>query len=348
MSRSEPEDDVQTEEGGENIDVLNWISEYWKSSERRLDRRFYISYAILSTVIMDYAIGLKYMKEKIHSWSIISLYYSMVHSLRLMLFNTLGDFPRYHDTMIKFLKGQTDWEWPKASWLRKWREYDPDGLDEINRQWGSSRDMRLTSVQFIEGLKALGFDPSIETRIGRYGEILEKTKQIRNLVNYEGLIMAHESLHHYLGPCIREGTRLLGLLTSKMAEDSVKSFILFVENEGISYEQRSSWVSFLLVIGDKNYGLYRLLEILDNVYGIGDHVVSKVKEIIQPIYKLNDRYRIDEKGAKRFFSNVEYSVFKGKRGMIGRFMGTIKDLLHTDIDGWNIGLNDSKIDDLCS
>src|SRR5258708_25963353 len=77
-------------------------NEYWSQGPDQTSQRLYVAFCELASAALDYSEGVKTRFEiesndERSNWASTALYYSIVHSARLLVFLPIGDFPTRHD-----------------------------------------------------------------------------------------------------------------------------------------------------------------------------------------------------------------------------------------------------------
>jgi len=228
---------------------VDTLREFWESSERRIDQKFYTAYSIFSSAILDYAVARDLERRSVYSWSIVAYYYSMLHSMRLLCFIALGDFPIGHGDIIELFRDANRWHWPRHSWLRS--------KIELSGKFRGER-FYLTVGDLALGLERSGLSFS-EREIASLGDIMEIAKVIRESVNYEGLLIVHQFWHYYLTSELEEAVSYMQKASKMFLEKAVRSFLTFIQGSGCPGNLRGEkWVSFLLFEGDGEKGRWSL------------------------------------------------------------------------------------------
>jgi hypothetical protein len=93
---------------------------YWSGSEVREAQYIYVAFCELASAVLDYCEGTT-MRQPLspdsytrQNWGGTILYYSLVHTARLLVFLSCGDFPTRHDSLLKCFNPlekpvSTDW-----------------------------------------------------------------------------------------------------------------------------------------------------------------------------------------------------------------------------------------------
>lgn len=323
-----------------SIPCVDIIDDFWRSSDERLDQKFYAVYSIFSSAILDYAVARHLQRRKIYDWSIAAYYYSILHSTRLLSFIAIGDFPKSHGEMISFLtEGTWIWERGRGWW---WKIASESGDEDELRRSTRGR-FCITTGCLASRLEKYGLCLS-EERIRHLGEVLEEAKKIRESVNYEGLLIIHQFWHYVLNPQIERAVDLMQRTSRSFLEQyAVRAFLAFVDPSRQEEKHRGKkWISFLLFEGreeeirnnvsvwtigpDMNYGMNRLTGILNEKYEVEDSIRREVSEFLEPIFDLGRRYEIREGDAREVFKNISLSVFEGKRALIQNFENHVVSL----------------------
>ena len=173
---------------------------YWSGSEAREAQYIYVAFCELASAILDYCEGTT-MRQPLspdsHSWERKGytrqnwggtiLYYSLVHTARLLVFLSCGDFPTSHNSLLKCFNPL---EKPVSTdWLKKFLSVDDDNTKQSCK-----------NVSFGELVEYWSSRPNanrdvVSEYLAHLGKLLAQAKNLRNDNNYEALLIAHEYRH---------------------------------------------------------------------------------------------------------------------------------------------------------
>lgn len=169
--------------------------QYWRITRQRLAQRFYIALCLLVASVQDGFLGSRERRGGNLNWSATISYYSLVHTGRLLLFLSVGDFPRSHDRLKRFLEGRSQ-ETASAG------RYPFDWLMRFSRESGAvfarpedegPLGWHLFPIVSEYLYELMG--PDAPQRLERLGQVFVRAKGLRNDANYEALLIAHEQQH---------------------------------------------------------------------------------------------------------------------------------------------------------
>lgn len=173
---------------------------YWSGSVEREAQYLYVAFCELASAVFDYCEGVTMQSALAHelyrwerkgdtrqNWSGTVLYYSLVHTARLLVFLACGDFPTRHSSLGDCFNSERD---PvRTAWLRGFLK---DGGDHSNQV--------STTVSFAELFEYWSSYRTadrqvVRNNIAHFGKLLAQAKELRNDNNYEALLIAHEYRH---------------------------------------------------------------------------------------------------------------------------------------------------------
>lgn len=158
------------------------IHTYWQESNKRISQHWYISFCLMMSALQDYLTGLFLYEKDNLNWATTCFYYSMVHAGRLVSFCITGTYPTQHLHLRKLYDNQS----VSLNWLN---------------QFIKNRTIQDTTVNdFLQGasefLETLGDSDQTSKKLKTFSEQLCSLGELRNDVNYESLIIAHEKYHN--------------------------------------------------------------------------------------------------------------------------------------------------------
>ncbi len=163
---------------------------YWKQDDEKINQRLYVTLCLYQSACSDFATSLDLNKDKRYSWAVISSYYSIMHSLRTIIFMVIGDFPMEHSALNKIFYDEQDTPTINHYLGRSWLKNFDSNFQEIGRNLNYFNRNHLAEHysrkhQFTDSDK----------HFSNISKLLNLTKKIRNDSNYEALIIAHEKKH---------------------------------------------------------------------------------------------------------------------------------------------------------
>lgn len=321
--------------------------QFW-SGERRADQMFYVAFCILSTALTDYAAARELEESRKYDWAIVAYYYAMVHSARLLCFVTVGDFPKRHDSLYRLFKEPTE-EVGGDSWLKSLLEdfLEAERADKSNECTNESSSVRnrgeneyqqimrnlgstqMTHADVVEGLEGMGFE-NPEESVRFLGDLLMWGKKLREKVNYEGLLAAHQRSHRYMTRRFREGARLMRSAASEAIQLAVDGFCKFVERSDHRGLRRGEWWVNFLLLEKTEWGYWRqgLNYLKDSLREkVQDpEILDEAMSFLEPINQLGRSLRMDPGMAREVFNNISYDIFGVKRGIMKLFSKYVRCL----------------------
>lgn len=177
------------------ITPLELPNSYWFSQRQHQSQRLYVAFCEFASAVLDFAEGAEIIRQSKTSdlrlnWSSTILYYSLVHSSRLLIFIPFGDFPTAHASLSSC--------------------FDPEMRDPVVTNWltgfvesgFSHSHTRFSDRVSFEKLVACWAKYVPETEASEMfsslGRTLAAAKALRTENNYEALLIAHEYEHRYL------------------------------------------------------------------------------------------------------------------------------------------------------
>ncbi|MDI6892284.1 MAG: hypothetical protein QMD08_04750 [Actinomycetota bacterium] len=241
-----------------------------------------------------------------------------------------GDFPIRHDVLAKLFKGGTC---RGRAWLRDFLRHS-----QVERVNVGETDFGLEDV--VSALPSEA-PAGMEQKFRRWGEILDKARELRNDSNYEGLIIAHEHAHMR----VTEDFRNLALVLKKAAEEILPEVIIIFRNFIDRHGRRDYWYAFLNY-QERGEGLYYLEDTLRykllgraNMHwspqepeighsivmfdrDSGDLIIGHVRKWVQPL-RLS---AINSAFAEEVLENIRLGIFNEKQSLMKSFREKIGSL----------------------
>lgn len=302
--------------------------QFWNRDSAHKDRKFYVAFCLLESTLSDYAIARDLHFHNKLNWACTIYYYSLFHALRLICFIAKGDFPIRHTELTKPFKGETC----KGKWLSNF----------LSHSQNSGVNLAETDFSLQDIVSALSSETAteVEHKLRRWGDILDKARDLRNDSNYEGLIMAHEYAHLL----VTEDLRSLAELLMNAAEEILPGVIGFFKNFVDQQDRKDYWYAFL------NYreggeGLCYLEDMLKyKLLGRGTHWalpeseiersatcfdINSGEEIIRYVHQWVCPLRlsaINNVFAEEVRDNIRLGIFNEKRSLMKRFGNKIRSL----------------------
>lgn len=309
--------------------------EFWEQSNtyqdkyKYQDKKFYVAFCMLESALSDYAIARDLHLHNKLNWACITYYYSLIHALRLICFMAKGDFPKRHDKLAYLFKGKN----VNGGWLEIFLRQSENNSTKVNT-------VKL-NLQDIISSPVLENTCNVEQKLRRWGDILDKARNLRNYTNYEGLIIAHEHAHMKVTENLRDLAKLLKKAAEEILPEVIEFFKNFIDS---SHDRKDYWYAFLNY-QEKSEGLYYLKDTLkykllgktrifssSQEYYESSTIVfdkPKGKPIIEIIWGWLNSLRInidDNKSAEEVWKNIQSRIFSTKRSLMKSFGDKIENL----------------------
>ena len=278
--------------------------DFWESSDRYRDQKFYTAFCILEAACSDYAVSVKLRRQNSLNWACTASYYSLVHALRLICFVETGDFPTLHAPLAKLFKGEQ--ERNRDTWVGQNRGYFPQQV-EPNRNF----QFAITSLEERK----------------RLGEVLDRARPLRNDANYEGLLISHGYSHAQVTQSFQRLATSLKDASEQVLLKMIEVFKGFVDNS----PRRNPWYAFLnwesghrgrWGVSDRiGEGLY-YLEASLKYRGANDRDISKIRGWLSGLYCQPD---LNTVLAEEVHDNIVTSAFAMKSSLMNDFETKIDD-----------------------
>lgn len=120
-------------------------NEYWNQTPQQTSQRLYVAFCELASAALDFSEGARTQFDVVRNdersnWASTALYYSIVHSARLLVFLPFGDFPTRHDHLA--------------------RCFQLDGTETIRTNWLNAF-LRVSAFRFRRDLRHVGYSSEI-------------------------------------------------------------------------------------------------------------------------------------------------------------------------------------------
>jgi hypothetical protein len=170
---------------------------YWRESDSRVKRFWYVSFCLMMSSAQDRLTGLALRESGNLNWATTAFYYSAVHAGRLVCFVCCGDYPTGHAELANLLAPTQP-----ARTQRQPRRFHFDWLDKFQRYVranngsGVARNAQAPQYDHDALVAAISESlPILRARFDRFAPLLANFKNLRNDCNYEALLVAHEVNH---------------------------------------------------------------------------------------------------------------------------------------------------------
>lgn len=288
---------------------------YWNSSVKRMDQKFYTTFSILGVAITNYLTGKK-LNRNLY-WVNIAYYYSLVFSLRTILFIAVGDYPTHHVHLANAVgtqnqyyyneEGKKKWNY-KYNWLRKFLETRIcSDFGITKKQIISKGDLTDNLVQHSNSFNRV---ECVEI-LKRIGQVLNSTRPTRNDENYESLVSFHHVYHEFITPRVIKLERELGNITHFFLSIAITFFADFLFHNDrkehylslINYKKEMEGLPYL------NYSLHEL--------GLYELYHEDINPIFDQKNLINER--IDESKAKEVLKHISRDYYSSKSDLQNNF-----------------------------
>lgn len=310
-----------------NTPAWNDAMDFWNSSTRRKDQHFYTGFTILVTTLQSILDSKKLSTDYFSEWSITTFYYALMHSCRLPLFLTTGDFPRSHSRLPEFMIGTR--EETRFDWMAK----------SLGERDYSNKIIARNDI--IARLESLDDSTDWNSFLCRKGKVLHKMKEARESVNYEGLVTAHRGLpplltHKKVSKALLELLEICNALTWEIVQDSIEVF----KNHINAFDENDRWKSFLhwnpqkhdKIEYNENGALsedfhYEGIAFLRNALK-APRGHKKTKRLLQKAIRLLEYPHIHDEGIKsnQVFGNISIDMFHEKTAQMDDLRRIINEL----------------------
>jgi hypothetical protein len=230
------------------------------------------------------------------NWAATSLYYSIVHSARLVIFLVYGDFPTSHAKLPKCFDGTA---LVTTNWLSRF--LGEAGLPSDKRTGAevNSEQMVLfwTRMEMADSVRALQ----------KIATALRCSKELRNENNYESLLIAHEYRHTGLTGLFARLATAMRTLANKTASIGAHCFATYMTT-------RTAGEQTFIV----RYCRKRILEPIREWHS--EAAQREVQTILGDMLRLNTT---DEAGADQIDVVTSRTYFNEKDGLLSDFQSKI-------------------------
>lgn len=219
-----------------NDNMIETRLNYWESSPQLIDLRFYTAFTILATAILNYISGKTYSSDYIPShWGSTAYYYSMVFSIRLLLFITVGDYPTQHRDLIQGLRSEATYDW-----LPLFSSHSTSYQNRIVK-------CKISFNNLVEKLQVYTNFPSssgLKQKLTQMQHVLAISKKIRVDESYQSLIIMNHFDHSRVSTPVTQLSLDLADHSKDFLDFATECFSNFIErkNSGV---RRNAVLSYL-------------------------------------------------------------------------------------------------------
>lgn len=301
---------------------------YWHDSQEREAQYLYVAFCELASAMLDYCEGATMRlppSDELHhwgrsrdaayytrqNWAGTVLYYSLVHTARLLVFLACGDFPKGHSPLgLCFDPAKKP---VSTDWLAGFLGEDTDKRNKTST--------RVSFANLLEYWSVPNLDRDVvPEKLARFGKLLAKGKKLREENNYEALLVAHEYRHDALSQSFTS-------LSDSM--EKAAYFALKVACEWLGRALNSGLVNLVKINNSEAQAFFsahirrRIQEPIKQWYPL--QIVEKVALVLVPViaeeslaYELADE-------VSRLDGHVDWEIFTKKQSLMTQFNKKIDD-----------------------
>lgn len=281
---------------------------FWRRDQTHIDQKFYSGFCILMSACLDYATGIDLYAQRKLNWAATTMYYSMIHSGRLVCLLSVGDFPTGHSQLGQlFARGETR----GGTWLNAYKR--KRFIDLRNEDFENSFALSEIHQAFI----TMGADPTdMEEALTVFSTVLPAACELRNDSNYEGLLIAHQYAHR----TITEDFYQLAATFSKACNRLIPRIADMFQHFVCSSPRRDAWCAFLNWKAERE-GLYYLEDSLQ-----ARILSSRAMHVLRCLEPLRNRPDLHVHLAQEVHRNIAASTFGVKSDLMKDFRKNIAHL----------------------
>jgi hypothetical protein len=186
-------------------------NEYWNQNPEQSSQRLYVAFCELASAALDFSEGVRTKfqvqpNDERSNWASTALYYSIVHSARLLVFLPFGDFPTRHDQLARCFQLESTGT-IGTNWLNGFLRVSAFGYRRERRHIRHTRYLtELAPPHLYKYWHQTINDQSTEIFLEWMGELMEQARSLRNENNYEALLIAHEYDHKFMSDLFTQFT----------------------------------------------------------------------------------------------------------------------------------------------
>jgi uncharacterized protein YbcV (DUF1398 family) len=293
---------------------------YWEQNQDKICQRFYLAFCLLTSGIQDTFLGLYERDRQNLNWSVACSYYGLMHCGRLLSFMAFGDFPMQHNRLpelFNFTLSPGSKPYKAFNWLCKF---------DSNFSQNPGQPLSDYQTCMIDYLEEAGVS-NVQSRLKTYGTILKSAKDLRNDVNYESLLIAHEYRHVSMS---FEFRRLANAMTQGaeyslgLSRDAFTSFLQY------EYDQKMNSESLNFRAFLTEYLQFRIQNAISNKLNGNQRLVERLNDFISeltPSKAVGGYHEIED--------IVSRNVFDGKSQLMRDFSTRVDKLARATTSGAN-------------
>lgn len=304
-------------------------NKYWSQSPDKIAQKFYTTLCLYTSAALDFGVGLDLRDRNILNWSVTASYYSILCSVRMIVFTAVGDYLQGHSEISKLFSSKSPFvngRKYKTNWLK---EFDKDYDKHIDGERAKFSLYELY-LYYKDELHLEKHDKDFEC----IGNILRNARDLRNDSNYEPLLIAHEHEHVEVTDCFKKLSKLMLNGAEICLKYATKCLISYIENDtdfADLFERKNDLKYFI-----KGHIKNRIYSPVENK--IKKHfILEKIKDCVRPLDAISLEY---DKLTGQFFEIIEdvsMQIFSAKREQMRSFNEKIEKLRK------NIGSEECKI-----
>lgn len=298
-------------------------SEYWSQGPDQTSQRLYVAFCELASAALDYSEGVKTRFEiesndERSNWASTALYYSIVHSARLLVFLPIGDFPTRHDHLANCFQRDVERS-VRTTWLEAFLRVSASRFRQNIRHRRYYTEVEPANL-YGYWTRTIQSEPA-EVFLEWLGSLLGQARALRNENNYEALLIAHEFNRARMSDLFTEFTTVM------------------CEGARGTLGKTAQWFDHYLTLGLANglpqgarpfvsgYVERRIIAPVRVWYG--DRIAQEVADLLSPLR--TDHLAPDSREVADINKAVDFAIFDPKAGLMNDFRGkvqTLRELVH--------------------
>lgn len=296
-------------------------NEYWGQAPEKNSQRLYVAFCELASAALDFSEGARTRfdvarNDERSNWASTALYYSIVHSARLLVFLPFGDFPTRHDLLASCFKLEGG-ESVRTNWLNAFLRVSAFRFRRDLRHMRYSTE--IAPVNLYQAWRQMITEEQTETFLEWLGMLLGQAKALRNENNYEALLIAHEYDHRYMSDLFTQFTNEMYEGAKRTLKFTARWFDRYLKANNNSPAGADAFIA--------EYVERRILHPVLVWYG--DQVAGEVRNLLSPLtIKAVQPF---SREADQIQRAVDLAIFDPKAGLMNDFRGKVlrlKDLVN--------------------
>jgi len=289
-------------------------NEYWRQSAEHSSQRLYVAFCELASAALDYSEGVSNRPNNERSnWASTALYYSIVHSARLLVFLPLGDFPTAHNKLSDCFRRDGE-RYARTDWLNAFlRVATPRVAGDLLLSRFSTEVIPPTLYEYWEQM--VETEPA-ESFLEWLASLLVQAKALRNENNYEALLIAHEFHHPVMTDLFTQFTTGMREAASRTLGKTAQWFDQYLRTDS---DLPTGARRFICGYVDS-----RIIFPVSAWYG--DRVAQELRNLLAPLR--DDPLACDLRDAEEITRAVDFAIFDPKAGLMKDFRGKVQSLIN--------------------